>query len=66
MNYNIELLPPMMPDFISIKTPPGSRQDGINFENNKIPVSQLTTEQAEEYAELMKQTFIQHHKELSK
>lgn len=59
MKIDFELLPPTMPNFISYKTNPGRRQDG--FKSDKvIPVSSLTKEQAEEYAELMKQTFLNH------
>ena len=61
MEKKVKLLPPIMPNFISIETPPRPRQEG--FEGYKIRVRELTNAEAEEYGELMKQTFIQHHKE---
>lgn len=47
-----------MPNFISIKMPVGKRQDGMK--STGIDVAELTKEQAEEYAELMKESFIKH------
>lgn len=60
MEKKFELLPPTMPNFISYKTSPRPRQEGINFDANKIAIEDLSKEEAEEYGELMKQTFIQH------
>lgn len=51
-----------MPNFISIETPPRPRGVGLQ-ESPKIRVCELTIEEAEEYGELMKQAFINHHKE---
>lgn len=48
-----------MPNFISIEMPPRPRQDGY-IESPKIDVKDLTRTEAEEYAELMKQTFLEH------
>jgi len=62
MELKVKLLPPMMPNFISIEMPPRPRQKGLP-EGYKIRVCELTDEEAIEYGELMKQTFIQHHKE---
>lgn len=59
MNIEFKLLPPMMPNFISYEMPPSKRQDGIKFDN-KISVADLTEQQAIEYGELMKQSFIKH------
>lgn len=59
MKIKLELMPPMMPNFISIKQPARPRQEGFK-ELPKIPVSDLSREEAEEYGELMKQTFLKH------
>ena len=58
MMKGFEINPPIMPNFLIVKTEPGRRQDGIK--DTSIPVSSLTREEAEEFAELMKQTFLQH------
>ena len=60
MTKEFNLLPPTMPNFISIGQPIGQRQDGIK--SFTVNVSDLTIEEAQEYGELMKQTFIKHHK----
>jgi hypothetical protein len=60
MKKSFELLPPMMPNFISYKIPPRPRQEGFNADGNKLPIEELSKDEAEEYGELMKQTFIQH------
>ena len=62
MERKVKLLPPMMPNFISIETPPRPRQEGFQ-EGHKIRVCELTYQEAEQYGELMRQTFIEHHKE---
>lgn len=62
MEKKIKLLPPMMPNFISIETPPRPRHEGAQFDH-KIRVYELSYDEAIEYGELMKQAFINHHKE---
>jgi hypothetical protein len=62
MEKKIKLLPPMMPNFIGVETPPRPRQEGFQ-EGIKIRVSELTDAEAEEYGELMKQAFIEHHRQ---
>jgi hypothetical protein len=62
MEYKVKLQAPMMPNFISIETPPRPNGEGLQ-ESDKIRVCELTYEQAEEYGELMKQAFIKHHEE---
>src|SRR5688572_20188054 len=58
MKKEFELLPPMMPNFISINQSPQEGQDRF-----KIPVSDLSDQEAEAYGELMKRAFIAHHRE---
>lgn len=48
-----------MPNFISMKMPVGNRQDGFK-PAPQIAVSDLSEEEAEEYAELMRKTFLIH------
>lgn len=60
MEKKIKLLPPMMPNFISMEMPAGLKQDGLNIERGKLSITDLTKEEAEEYGELMKQEFIKH------
>ena len=62
MEIKVKLLPPLMPNFISMETPPRPRQEGLQ-ERPKVRVCELSDIEAEEYGELMKQTFIKHHKE---
>ena len=60
MNKEFKLLPPTMPNYISIEQSIKQRQDGFN--PFTISVSELSFEEAEQYAELIKQSFIEHHK----
>lgn len=60
MEKKFKMLPPMMPNFISYEVPARPRQEGFNPDANKIPITDLSEEEAEAYGELMKQTFIEH------
>lgn len=60
MQKTFELLPPTMPNFIFYKMPAGAKSDGFKSDKNQISVADLTPEEAEEYGELMKRTFILH------
>lgn len=57
----MELQMVMMPNFLTIKMPPRPRQDGY-VSSPTIPVSDLTAEQAEQYATHMKEAFMEHWK----
>ena len=59
MEKKFKLRPPIMPNFLSIESGPRLRQEGFAH-NMTIPVSELSKEEAIEYAELMKQEFIKH------
>jgi len=59
MKKTFDLLPPMMPNFIFYDVPAQPRQAGFN-EKPKISVIDLSEEEAVEYGELMKKTFIEH------
>lgn len=60
MNKTIKLLPPMMPNFIFQEMPTVKREDGFDPDRGKIPITDLTEAEAEEFGELMKKTFIKH------
>jgi hypothetical protein len=59
MEKKIELLPPSMPNFVRFQLPATLRQEGFK-QSEAISVKDFTREEAEEYGELMKQTFIKH------
>jgi hypothetical protein len=62
MEIKSKIKKPVMPSHIFIEQPIGKRQEGFKQSIGKIPVKDLTEEQANEYAELMKKTFIEHWK----
>lgn len=52
-----------MPNFITYDTGViGKKQDGFNANGNTLPVASLSESEAMEYAELMKNTFLEHYK----
>lgn len=59
MKKELELLPPTMPNFAVFKQIGGLKQDGFKAQQG-LPIKDFTEEEAYEYAELMKQTFIKH------
>jgi hypothetical protein len=59
MEKKFEVLPPMMPNFVRFKQEAGLKQDGFKV-NDGFPISKFTRQEAEEYAELMKKTFMEH------
>jgi hypothetical protein len=60
MEKTFKLRPPIMPNFITYEVPERSKQDGFNPDANKIPITDLSREEAEAYGELMKQAFLEH------
>lgn len=59
MEKKFEVLPPMMPNFVRLKHEAGLRQDGFKIDQG-YHIGNFTRQEAEEYGELMKQTFIRH------
>lgn len=59
MEKKFEVLPPMMPNFVRFKKEAALRQDGFKVDEG-FPIENFTREEAIEYGELMKQTFIKH------
>ena len=62
MQKQFELLPPTMPNYVRFKKEAGRRQDGFKSDQG-FDIANFTREEAEEYAELMKVTFLKHWEE---
>lgn len=65
MKIKLEILPPIMPNFVRFKQEAALRQDGYKV-NEGFPIKDFTIDEAYEYAELMKQTFIKHWEDKQK
>lgn len=63
MEKKFKLLPPAMPNFITVDRPAVQRQEGING-HFQIAVSELNEAEADEYATLMKWDFMAHWKKM--
>lgn len=59
MEKKFEVLPPMMPNFVRFKKEAGLRQDGFKVDEG-FDIANFTKEEAEEFAQLMKTTFMLH------
>lgn len=59
MEKKFKIAPPSMPNFVRFEVPPGKREDGVKFEQG-FAISDFTHEEAIEYAELMRVTFMAH------
>jgi hypothetical protein len=62
MKTLFKVLPPTMPNFARFEKEAGLRQDGFKVDEG-FPIRKFTKEEAKEYAELMKSTFIKHWEE---
>ncbi len=62
MKKLFQVLPPIMPNFVRFKKEAVLKQDGFKVDEG-FPIANFTKEEAEEYGELMKQTFIKHWKD---
>jgi len=62
MEQQLKIIPPTMPNFFRYEMPVGQRQDGFK-ENSGTPIEELSEEEANEFAEMMKQEFLKHWKE---
>lgn len=60
MEKRFEILPPIMPNFVQFKNKAGLKQDGFKV-NDGFDIADFTQQEAEEYAELMRQTFLEHY-----
>ena len=52
-----------MPNFIPYEVPAGKRQDGFKPNSNHIPVSTLSEQEAKDYADVLRDAFIEHCKQ---
>jgi hypothetical protein len=59
MKKLFEVLPPVMPNFVRFKREAVLKQDGFKVDDG-FPIKDFTREEAEEYAELMRTTFMEH------
>ena len=59
MDKKFEVLPPTMPNFVRFKREAGLRQDGFKVTDG-FPIADFTRQEAHEYGELMRITFIKH------
>lgn len=58
MKHSFEIIPPTVPDFVQIELPPVKRQEGFNPDAGKLPLSELSEGQANEYCDLYKEIFM--------
>lgn len=65
MKIKFDILPPTMPNFVRFKQEVALRQEGFKVSEG-FPIKNFTKEEAEEYGELMKQTFIKHWEDKQK
>lgn len=61
MNKSFEILPPTMPNFVNFKQKAGLKQDGLKVSSSFDITDFTEEEEAEEFAELMRKTFIEHY-----
>lgn len=59
MNKLFEVLPPSMPNFVRFKKEAGLKQGGFKVDEG-FDIANFTKQEAEEYAELMYRTFMEH------
>jgi len=59
MINELNILPPIMPNFFFYEEKPGRMEDGFK-QKESHPITDFTKEEAEEFAELMKETFMKH------
>lgn len=60
MEKKFEVLPPTMPNFVRFKKEAGLRQDGFKV-GEGFDIADFTEQEAEEFADLMRKTFIEHY-----
>ncbi len=61
MEKRFEVLPPSMPNFVRFKKEAGLRQDGFKVDEG-FDIANFTADEAAEFAELMRLTFLEHWK----
>lgn len=61
MEKTLKIKVPEMPNFFRYEMPAGKKQDGFKFDHS-IPITEFSEEEANEFAEMMKQEFLKHWK----
>lgn len=62
MQKQFEVIPPTMPNYVRFKKPPQSRSEGFKPESETgFDIADFTKEEAIEFAELMRTTFLIHY-----
>lgn len=59
MEKRFEVAPPKMPNFVRFKKEKQLRQDGFKVDEG-FDIANFTEQEAKEFAELMKTTFLEH------
>lgn len=59
MTKEFEIIPPRMPNFVRFKKPLGKNEDGI-LRDDWFDIVNFTRKEADEFAELMYRTFMEH------
>jgi hypothetical protein len=62
MKKLFEVLPPSMPNFVRFKKEHQLKQDGFKVDEG-FDIANFTEQEANDYADLMRSTFIQHWKD---
>jgi hypothetical protein len=65
LEIKVELIMVSMPNFLRVKQRAGRKQDGFK-EGITIPVEDLSIEEAAEYADEMRESFMDHWRKLKK
>jgi hypothetical protein len=65
MEIKLVIEPPILPEYVCTRQITGLRQDGFRG-NNHLPIESLTLEQAIEYSEMLKDTFMRNYTRLKK
>lgn len=60
MEKRFKVLPPSMPNFVRFEKESQLKQDGFKVDEG-FDIKNFTEKEAEEFAELMKQTFLKHY-----
>lgn len=61
MEKKFEVPPPTMPNYARFKQKAGLKQDGCKITEG-FPIADFTEEEAKEYAELMRNAFMEHYR----
>jgi hypothetical protein len=60
MKKKFEVLPPIMPNYVRFKREAGLEQDEFKVDD-RFDIADFTEEEAQEFADLMRKTFMEHY-----